>query len=222
MVYFIVMFFSCGPFVSAQINDVQIQKRYYGIATGMGVMLINAPDVVDYLNTSYPTPTKLDDFGLGAVFFGETSMQISDSWNLKIEYTYLIKSYNIPQPPLPDYSFKYEIHMPALIAQYMILGENYILKIGGGSGYHFATFSQTIMNNDKRYWSKGLGVKFVVEANTAFDDSFYGYVAGEIQNNFMSEFIDANEKKVVILGSSESASMDFFGLGLKFGVCYYF
>jgi hypothetical protein len=193
---------------------------FYGIGAGLGVSLINSASVVDYLNTNSP-PSKIDDFGVAAEFFGFGTFQISESWGGKLEYAYLIKSYNIPAAPMPDYTFSYNVHLPTVLAQYYLIGEGFLFKFGGGIGYHFAQFSRNLNVSNIQYKSSGLGVKLEVEGNTAFDDNLFATIALDMRDNFMSEFKDPDGKKLINSATGKNVRMSFFSIGLKFGVVYY-
>ncbi len=196
------------------------ERMFYGIGAGLGVTLINSASVVDYLNTNSP-PSKIDDFGVAAEFFGFGTFQISESWGGKLEYAYLIKSYNIPAAPMPDYTFSYNVHLPTVLAQYYLIGEGFLFKFGGGIGYHFAQFSRNVNLSNIQYKSSGFGVKLEAEGNTAFDDHLFGTIALDVRSNFMSEFKDPDGNKLFIRATNKNVKMSFFSIGLKFGIVYY-
>ena len=216
LLYFIGMLFLCSQSVLSQPGSTSSERFYNGIAVGLGVSGINAPDMIDYLNDNFTPASKLDDFAAAAEFFGSGAFQISSSWGIKIEYAYLIKTYTIPVPiqSFPDNNFTSKIHMPTVLAQYIIPGDGFLFKFGVGAGYHIAHFSQDLYYSNTQYQTHGVGVKLEAEGNTAFDDHLYGYIAMDIRGDFMNDFKDRVTGKTV--------GMNFFSIGLKFGLAYYY
>ena len=197
-------------------------RNYFGIGGGMGITLINSTDIIDYLNTSFMQSSRIDDFGSAPEFFCFGVFPISGSWGGKIEYAYIFKSYNTPVSGLPDYVFSYYVHMPTMILEYSFINEGFFFKFGGGVGYHVATFSRNLNISNIEYKSSGVGFKLEAEGNTAFDEHLFGTIGFDVRADFMSELEDANGNKLFINTTKKNASMNFFTLGLKLGLAYYF
>jgi hypothetical protein len=197
-------------------------RRYYGISAGLGVTVINATDIVDFVNAQLQGYSRQDDFATAAEFFGDVEFQVNECWSAKLEYAYLLKSYNVPSPYGQDFVYSYNIHMPTAIVHYIVSGTGYIVQFGGGLGYHIARFTEDITSTSQSYHSSGLGVKLEIEANTAFDEHLFGYVGGDIRDDIMARFKDDAGNPLTILGSGSTVSMSFFSLGLKFGLSYFF
>src|SRR5947209_1927792 len=100
--------------IDAQEVQDHSPRRGVSIAAGLGVSLVNATDVVDYVNSWNSGSTRFDDFTSTGEFFGALAIPLNDEFGLKLEYAYLLKTYTIPQPLAPDLSFSYTIHMPTL------------------------------------------------------------------------------------------------------------
>jgi hypothetical protein len=206
----------------AQTDTSEFLPRPVSINGGLGVTLINASDIVDYINLTYQPSSKLDDFSVAAEFFGAGEVRVSDSWGVKLEYSYLLKSYTVPQQFGADYTFSYGIHMPVAMAQYIVAGRGYAFKFGGGAGYHIANFTQeaSVFVSDT-YTSKGVGIKLEAEGNTEFDEHLYGLISVDARDAIMGEFKSQGNQKLVIPVTNKNAGMNFFSLGLKFGLVYY-
>lgn len=195
----------------------------FALSGGMGITAISATDIIDYINTVTTPLNRLDDFSSAAEFFGNAQIQLNDSWGGKLEYAYLINSYNVISG-VGAYEYSYVLHMPTLIVQYLDLHEGYAFKLGGGAGYHLAFLSERLQGASSReYKSTGLGVKVDAEANTLLGERLFAYVGGDIRINVMSTFKDPQGKPMQTPGSSpKNVKMNFFALGLKFGMIYYF
>lgn len=200
-----------------------LPTHVFGISAGLGITVINATDVIDYISGVLSSTNRLDDFASAAEFFGTTELRLSDSWGVKFEYAYLIKLYDVDAGPV-RFEYFYAVHMPTLMAQYLDLQTGYGFKFGGGIGYHFASFSETQRGAASRdLKSSGLGLKLEAEANTALGEHLYGLIAGDIRADFLSTLRDANGNALRIQGpAARNAGMSFFAFGLKFGLIYYF
>jgi hypothetical protein len=203
-------------------SDTSLVRRYYGVAAGLGVSLVSAPDIVDYINVQYAPATRIDNFGTGAEFFGNISVQLSESWGLKLDYAYLLKSYDLPQPYPPNFTFSYGVQMPTLVAQFFVTGKGYVLKFGGGAGYHLANFTEETYVGSTTYHAHGIGLKLDAEGDTAFDDHLFSYIGADIRGDFLGDLATDDGRKLVISSKNKNVKMNFFTIGLKFGLTYYF
>jgi len=207
----------------AQPDTSEAGRRLAGISAGIGVTMVLAHDIVDYVNFRYAPASKLDDFSSAAEFYGAGEAQVSEAWGIRIEYAYLLKSYSVPQPQGPDFIFSYGVHMPMAVAQRIFRGEGYDFKFGGGLGYAVAQFSEegSFYLNDQ-YTSRGVGLKLTTEADTEFDEHLFGQIALDARKTFMTPFRRSDGTEMMIPVRNRPATMNFFSLGLKFGLMYYF
>jgi hypothetical protein len=212
----------CGSIATAQTDSSGGSGRAIGVGGGLGVTLVHAADIVDYINLQYQPSSKIQEFSTASEFFGAGEIRLSGSWGVKLEYSYLLKSYSVPEPYGPDYSFSYAIHMPVVMAQYLMTGRGFAFKLGGGAGYHIAKFSEdaSVLVSDS-YTSRGVGIKLEAEGNTEFDDHLFGLIAVDVRDDLMGDFRDANNKTMMIPVLNRPATMDFFSIGVKFGLIYY-
>ena len=222
-IYSLVLLLAAGSTrLLAQPDSAAAASHTIGAGAGLGVTLIDAADVVDYINLTYQPSSKLQDFTTASEFYGAGEIRLSDSWGVKLEYSYLLKSYSVPQAYGPDYSFSYGIHMPLMMAQFLITGRGYAFKFGGGAGYHIAKFTEdaSVLVSDS-YTSKGVGIKLEAEGNTEFDDHLFGLISVDLRDDLMGDFRDPGNKRMMIPVLDKPATMDFFSLGVKFGLIYY-
>lgn len=192
-----------------------------GFAAGMGVSVINVIDVVDYVNGISVSQNRIDDFATAAEFFVASELFFRDSWGVKIEYAYLLQSYTIDQDVIGRYEIFYSLHMPTFMIHYVDLHPEYVVKVGGGLGYHAASLSETLQGAAARHLkSSGIGLKVEAEVNTALGERLYGFFGGDIRVNFMNVLKDAQGNTLRIQGRKD-AKMSFFAFGLKLGIIYY-
>jgi hypothetical protein len=196
--------------------DSQLTSRY-AFSAGMGVEYLNAPDVVDYVNAAAAglgATQRLPDFKAGVQFFGAFAVPLSADWVLKVEYAYLLMSYT-PEVIGPS-DFTLVAHLPSAILQYAVLDENlYDLKVGAGVGYHFATLSTTYSTVDARFKGDGVGVIVDLEANTAFGESLFAYLGGDMRLEFIGALRSSPPQRL-------QPGLNTFSIGARFGFSYYF
>ncbi len=191
---------------------------------GMGVHMVSAPDIVGYINTITPSSQRVDDFGAAVNFFGGAEFPFNKEWGIKIEHSYLFKSYTVPGNLGGTYDLYYSVQAPSLMIQKVITGKGYYVKLGAGGGYHFGYASQKVstFGITTEYSSSGLGLKADVVGQTAFDENFFGYIGGSLGWEFLGDLKDSQGKYLSAAGSAEKASLQYFYAGLQFGVVQYF
>ena len=189
-----------------------------GIAGGMGVSYVKATSLVDRVNGTGITLARASDFVAGAEFFGALSYPVAADWIVKVEYAYLIASYNI-QTIFPGSEFSMGIHMPTVVAQYVLLDRGvYYVKAGLGLGYHIGSYTEKYGTVDATFTGSGPAAKIDFEANTAFGDSFYAYLGADIRMDFIGTLTSDQPGNT---GASKPPDLNFLSLGAKLGFTFY-
>jgi len=189
-----------------------------GFSGGMGVSYVNATDIVNRINGLAGATERLSDFKASVEFFGAATVPISAEWLLKIEYSYLLGSYNLTTLYGPA-EFSFSAHMPTLIGQYVLMeGGVHNVKVGVGAGYHFGSYSEKYSFVDSRLTGNGLGTVIDLEANTAFGEDFFGYIGGDIRWDFIGTLSD----KSAYISNVPAPTLHFFSVGAKLGFTFYF
>jgi hypothetical protein len=198
--------------------------RFFSLSAGMGINAHSAPSTADYISTvlQLHEPNKIGDFTSAIEFFVTPELQVSDDLSLALEYSYLVKSYNLSSTAGPGISeFSTSIHMPTAVVHYLIPGQGYWLKLGGGVGYYFGSFSQMLYGSGQieTFRASAPGVKLEAVGNTMFDESFYGYIGIDVRWGFDEPF--ARDDGSVPSYQGAAPSLGFFNLGLKLGVAMF-
>lgn len=211
------MFAQSKPIVVERKNTI----AFFG---GMGVNMVSAPDVVDYINAVSTFAQRVDDFGVTVDFFGGIEFPINDDWGVKLEHSYLFKSYTFPGKLGGTYEIFYANQSPSVIIQKIITGRGYFVKFGAGGGYLFGTMTQknSTFGTTTEYSSNGIGLKTEVVGQTAFDENLFGYIGGSLGWEFMGDLKESSGKILTIPNSSETISLNYFHAGIRFGMNYYF
>jgi len=205
-----------GPSPQGGMADTTVQRM--SVSAGMGVSYIHATGIVDRINGSGITVERAGDFVAGAEFFGAVAYPINRDWIVKLEYAYLIASYNI-QTLYPGSEFTIHTHMPTLVAQYVLIDRGvYSVKGGVGLGYHFGEYTERYGTVDATFTGSGPAAKLDLEANTAFGESFYAYLGGDIRFDFIGTLTGPYPGTP---GRAPAPQENFFSLGAKLGFTVY-
>jgi hypothetical protein len=199
------------------------RENSFCLSAGMGVSLVAAPSVVDYLNSYTGGGLKVDDFGTGIMFFGASDIPLTPLWSVRAEYTYLFKSYTMDPIAGGPSNLFYSVHAPSLLAQYVIPGKGYFLRFSGGGGYHFGFLNEKKVSpafSDRWYRVSGIGFKFEATGQTAFDDNLYGSIAAMLQWELLGSL--KNGSGIIPKYQGNEVSLSLFAVGLNFGLSYYF
>lgn len=200
---FLILFFFCVSNFFAQ----------YEIGGGMGLSYFNAPDLVNYIETNFSN-VEIPSFSSSADFFIQFNYNISTMYQLSIEYDYNIYSYN-SDFSVGFYDFEINQHKPSLIGYYLINGEGYKFKFGGGLGLRIAQAQEKIgsYGSSSIYKITGMGFLGKAQGDTKIGSNFYALIAGEIIYDLTGEITTVTNSKI---------DLSSFGIGIKLGVIYYF
>lgn len=196
-----------------------------GLAGGMGVSYVSMTDVVDLANATMGNVQRLPEFKAAAEFFGAVTVAWSEDWGVKLEYAYLVASYNVATPfGSGQAEYTATAHLPSLILQYVLVGHPvYNVKVGAGGGLHFGTLAAKFFTQDDSYSGKGPGFLLDVEGNTAFGEHVFAYLGVNLRWDFIGKLSNAQGMAPNLASAGVTApTMQFFGLGARLGFTYYF
>lgn len=210
---------------SSQTMSGELALPRFSVSIGMGGGIHSAPFLVDYMNAFRVSQggDRLDDFSSMLEFFVSPAYRVEPEWSVALEYSLLVKSQTVGVGPYSSGSeFSYNVHMPTAIVHYVINAPAYYLKFGGGLGYHVATLRQTVYTYgvEENFSASGVGFKLEAVGNTKFDDTMYGSIGVDLRWGFLGTFKNANGVEAFERTTNSTAKMQFFSLGLKFGIMF--
>ncbi len=215
----------CSPCLSQNLNGTEetSSPTRVGLSAGLGVSYVNAVDIVNRINSSLysigVTTERLADFNSAVEFYTALTVPIDKDWVAKLEYAYLLASYNVATI-YPSSEFSVVTHMPTLIGQYVIVyHETYNVKAGFGLGYHFGSYVERYYTADATYSGSGFGAKLDLEANTAFGENLFAYLGGDLRWEFIGKLSNSQSPAT---NSEVLPTLHFFSIGAKLGFTYYF
>jgi hypothetical protein len=201
------------------------ESRFFDFTTGLGIGAHSAPSIANYINlVAQPAlDQKVDQFSTAVEFYAVPELQVSREWSLALEYSLLVKSYSInDRSGFSRTDMSYEVHMPSLLMHYLVFGDGYRLKFGGGFGYHFVAFNQSFPTNGsaETLRTAGLGFKLDAVGNTRFDETFYGSIGFDLRWDYLGTLKRSGETTPVAQSITNLPRMSFFNAGVKFGITF--
>lgn len=202
-------------------------RRIFSVAVGLGVAAHSAPSLNDYINAiSRPVfEQRLDEFSSVPEFFIRPEARVGEEWALGLEYGLLVKSYTLTDASgFARSEISYHVHMPTILLAYVIPGEGYRLKLGGGVGYHVGSLTQRFptFGTEEEFRSGGLAFKLDASGNTRFDDTLYGLIEVDLRWDFLGSLRRGNGDDARSPATNETVNMNFFNVGFKLGVLFQF
>ena len=190
---------------------------------GMGIHVVRAADIVEYINAVTSFSQRVDDYGTAVGFFGGFDIPISEDWGIAVEHQYLFKSYSVPGNLGGTYDIYYSVQAPSVLLQTVMKGKGYFLKFSGGGGYHFGSVSQKVstFGITTEYSAEGIGVLGDVVAQTAFGEDLYGYIGGTAALDLLGELKDRNGVPLAMPRTGKNVSLHLFHAGIRFGIVHY-
>jgi hypothetical protein len=196
----------------------------FEVSGGMGISFLNSPSFRDYLNVSYiPSGEQLSSFNSAVEFFGEVDYSISQDFQLGIEYAYQIYSFSINSSKAGFYEVSYQHHKPTLVAYYVIPGEGYKFKFGGGIGFRYLTLDEQVSNSPQpvNYTTSGLGFLLKIQGHTKLSGNLYANIGADMRYDMPGE-PESSGKKIFDNSINENVNLNSLSFGVKLGVSYFF
>jgi hypothetical protein len=195
----------------------------FDLSASMGIDFVNSPSFSDYIGQNYAAPGEtVNGFNASVVFSGEAGYMVSESYEAAIDVGYLINSYTSTLS-YGQYNIDYGNLMFSLLNFYVIHGDGYSFKFGGGPGLRFLSADESLPGTGitKTYSSTGYGIVLRAEGNTSLGGNIYAKIAaqagydinGEPESNGVHLYNNINEKNV---------NFNSLSVGLSLGVSYIF
>jgi hypothetical protein len=207
---FILIFIGLSAVVYPQIS----------LRAGMGINFISTPSLKDYL--SYLTGTQQPSFNTAIDFSGEADFRAANNYELGMEMAYIYNSFNF-SPNGGRYELSYSVVMPTITNYYVIDGQGYNFKFGGGLGLRFAsiTESKEFTSNSNNYNSIGFGILLRALGNTALSSNVYANITGDIRYD-INGTPKNNGNAIENTTLASNVNMNSLSFGLSLGITYIF
>ena len=193
----------------------------YQARASMGIDFVSTPSLTDYINIYIQPATQLGSFNSAVVFSGELGYNVESTFQIGIELAYSLNSYTSSLLN-GQYDLSYGIIMPSLNAYYLISGEGYNFKFGGGGGVRLVSADESLpgLGAAINYSSTGVGFILRVEGNTLLGGNFYASIGGDLRYDINGKPSNGDN----FLGGRSDISTNFnsFSAGIKLGISYLF
>jgi hypothetical protein len=185
----------------------------------MGFDFKYSPAFRDYINTSFAFGgNQIPSFKNAISFSGEADYKLSETFALGLEENLQIDSYNATYNTGGVYEISYTMNRPSLLAYYIVSGESYKLKFGGGVGPRFVTLTEKI-NTSSDYSASGYGLVLKAEGNTQLSKNFYALIGTNFRYDVSGD-ISNNQNTIVNRSTGEKLNLNSISFGIYLGVTF--
>jgi hypothetical protein len=188
---------------------------------GMGINFINTPTLRDYLNEFAPRDNQVANFNTGINFSGEVDIRAANNYEIGVEFAYLYNSFTFSS--FGVYELSYSILMPTVTSYYVLEGQGYNFKFGGGFGLRFASINAPLQvsSNANNYSSVGFGILLRALGNTALSSNVYANITGDLRYDLNGTPKNSGNP-IVNTPLHTEVNLNSFSLGLSLGITYIF
>ena len=187
----------------------------------MGINFMSIPSMQDYLNQTFAPPNdQLGSFVSSVIFAGEGGLFLNENFEMTMEIAYQIYSYTTTGLG-GQYNLSYNNLMPSILAYYVLGGNGYNLKFGGGMGIRFPSADESLpaTGSTITYTSTGYGIMARAEGNTLLGGNIYTNIGAEIRFDANGE-PENNGKTLYNNVQKENVNFNTFSLGIRLGITY--
>ncbi len=201
-------------FVLASLGKVSAQ---WDLNFAMGLDFKSSPSFRDYVNSSYASPgNQVTTFKSSVGFETEVDYKIHDNFAIGIEYNLQIDSYTAPIGNGGAYEISYNQHRPSLIAYYVLPGNGYQFKFGGGLGYRYVALSERVFTSTN-YTASGVGFLLRAIGNTLLSKDFYALIGIDLRYDLAGELSNGS-KSLINNASGEKLNLNSISVGIYLGI----
>ncbi len=191
---------------------------------GMGINFISTPTLRDYLNDGHfaPINNQVATFNTAINFSGEMDFRAAKNYELGVEVAYLYNSFTF-SPNGGRYELSYGVVMPTIVNYYVIDGQGYNFKFGGGLGIRFASISvlPEFTPTSNNYSSVGFGILLRALGNTALGSNVYANITGDIRYD-INGTPKNNGSPILDPTFGNNVNLNSLSVGLSLGITYIF
>ncbi len=192
----------------------------YELRAGMGINFGSTPSLKDYVN-QIAGYQQLGSFNSAVVFSGEFDYNVSNTYDLGIELGYLLNS--VTFSTYGTYDFSYHIIMPTITSYYVIRGDGYNFKFGGGVGLRLVNANEKLpaLPSSDNYDSIGFGFLLRAAGNTRLSDNFYIFISGDLRYDLNGNPKNG-DKYIIDNATNGKVNLNTFAAGVNLGITYAF
>lgn len=191
----------------------------WDFSASMGLDFKYASSYRDYINANFPSVNRLKSFNSSINFTVEAGYRTSQFFQIGLEYSLAIDSYSTLIGAGGIYDISYLMYRPSILGYYILTGEGYKFKFGGGLGLRFVSLKEDIFNETK-YSSSGFGFLLKSEANTLLSRNLFVLLGLDLRYDLPGDLISDNNKQIINFSNGESVNLNTISIGIKVGITY--
>ena len=192
----------------------------------MGINFHSIPSMQDYINQSgiASSDNQVGSFVSAVIFAGEGGLFINHSFELTVEAAYEIYSFTDVKFDTGKDELAFNNFMPSVLGYYVIKGEGYNFKFGGGAGVRFLSVNETLKGKvaATNYSSTGFGTILRAEGNTLLGGNVFANIGFEIRYDINGEPQDNQGVYIKNSVLEENVNFNAFSTGVRLGITYIF
>ncbi len=199
----------------------KITFAQFDISASMGIDFVNSPSFSDYITQNYAAPGEtVSGFNAAVIFSGEAGYMVSETYEAAIDVGYLINSYT-SSITNGQYDINYGNLMFSVLNFYVLHGNGYSFKFGGGAGLRFLSADEKLpgTTSTTTYSSTGYGILLRVEGNTLLGGNIYAKIAAQAGYDINGEPKNNGQP---LGNANEAVNFNSLSVGLGLGVSYIF
>lgn len=188
----------------------------------MGVDFVSTPSLYDYINQNFAASnSQVGSFNAAIIFSGEVDYDVSSNYEIGLDLGYRLYSFNT-QNTIGQYDLTYHSFMPTLVNYYVINGDGYQFKFGGGAGVRFLSADESIpgTGSTQTYSSTGFGILLRAAGNTRLSDNFYINIGLDARYDINGEPSNGGNN-LFNFASNSKVNFNSLSLGLGLGLTYF-
>lgn len=191
------------------------------ISATMGIDFISTPSFRDYINQNYAAGEEMSDFNSAVKFDVKYGKLINNNFMLAGELGYQIFSYN-NFINVGQYDITVNTVLPSILAYYVIRGDGYNFKFGGGTGLRLLYINEKLPGdaNSTDYSATGFGLLLRGEGTTRIDGNLHAHIGADIRYDLAGKPESSNS--LAANKSFEEVEFSSLIFGVRLGLSYYF
>ena len=211
------------PFFFILIFSISLSAQME-LSASMGINFVNTPSLFDYINQNYVSAGSeiIEGFNSSVLFSGEAGYNVNKSYQPALEIGYLINSYTYPGLN-GQYELSYGNLIFSVINYYVINGDGFNFKFGGGGGLRIisADEKRPATGITQTFSSVGYGFLLRAEGNTLLGGNVYAKIGAQACYDFNGE-PENNGQPLTNNIQKENVNFNSLSVGLNLGVSYIF
>ena len=187
----------------------------------MGIYFFSSPSMQNYINQAGfdNSDNQVGSFVSLIMFAGEGGLFLNPDFMITLEAAYQIYSYT-NSGINGQYELSFNNIMPSLLAYYVLSGQGYNFKFGGGAGLRLVSVDESLpASGSSDFHSVGIGFIGRIEGNTLLGGNVYANVGLDLRYDLNGE-PKSNGTTLRNNVLDENVNFNALSIGLRLGITY--